>query len=146
MKKNILISIICFALGSLFTCMLAYSKNNFPNEQTNSDYSNIDFLSGEYYNKTWNQDNDQNILDSNCVPDIESAVQIANVIFYNKQKQGLFKEYKLQSVFYDESDNVWVISFWKPYNEKNGSLTVGSDFNIAISQKNGQVLTYWVGE
>lgn len=149
MKKNIifmLISIICFVLGSLFTYILAYHNNNFSNEQTNSDYSKIKFLSGEYYNKIWNQDDVQNIFDSNCVPDMESAVQIANVIFYNKQKQGLFKEYKLQSVFYDESDDVWIISFWKPYDEKNCLITVGSDFNIAISQRNGEVLTYWVGE
>ena len=65
----------------------------------------------------------------------------------------MFKIFLIRIVFQiwnllynDESDNVWIISFWKPYDEKNCLITVGSDFNIAISQRNGEVLTYWVGE
>ncbi len=118
----------------------------FLNNTTTSviDYSDIEFISGEYHNKIWNENSNQNVSDTEFVPDMETAVQIASVIFSNKQKQGFFKEYELQQVFYDENDKVWIISFWTP--ERNGVITLASDFNIAISQKNGEILTIWSRE
>lgn len=144
MAKNIvfpLVSVICFVLGGVF---VGFFSDIVSNKQNVSNYSDIEFLLGEYHNKTWNKDNNQNVLDTEFVPDMESAVKIASVIFSNKQKQGFFKEYELQQVFYDKNDKVWIIGFWKP--EKNGIITVGSDFNIAISQKNGEILKVWSGE
>lgn len=140
MKKNIiflLTAVLCFVSGGATVCLL--------NGHIVSNYSDIEFLSGDYFNKVWNNDNDQNVPDTECVPDMESAVQIANIIFSNKQKQGFFKEYELQQVFYDKNDKVWIVSFWTPYDEKHGYM-VGADFSIAISQKNGEILKTWVGE
>lgn len=140
MKKNIiflLIAVLCFVSGGTIVYLL--------NRRIVSNYSDIEFLSGDYFNKVWNNDNTQNFSDTECVPDMESAVQIANIIFSNKQKQGFFKEYELQQVFYDENDKVWIVSFWTPYDEKHGYM-VGADFSIAISQKNGEILKTWVGE
>lgn len=100
MAKNIvfpLVSVICFVLGGVFVGLF---NDIVSNKQNVSNYSDIKFLSGEYHNKTWNKDNNQNVLDTECVPDMESAVKIASVIFSNKQKQGFFKEYELQQVFY----------------------------------------------
>ena len=140
-----MISIVYLVLGGVFV-YLYYTLNDDTDAKTIRNYSNVKCLSGEYHNKIWNEDNDQNVLDTEFVPDMESAVQIANIIFCNKQKQGLFNGYELQQVFYDEDDSVWIISFWMPFDEKNGVITIGSNFNVAISKKNGEILKVWVEE
>ncbi len=99
-------------------CVLGGVSVYFLNNTTTSvvDYSDIEFISGEYHNKIWNENSNQNVPDAEFVPDIETAVQIASVIFSNKQKQGFFKEYELQQFFYDENDKVWIISGRRDFN------------------------------
>lgn len=156
MKNKVfyIILIICVILGGVVVFLISnhYSKNENSIEpitensleQITDSYLDIKIQSGEYHNKIWNNDNNQNVLDMECVPDKESAIQIANIIFGNKQKQGFFEDYKLQSVFYDVNDLVWVVSFWP--SSENGILYAGSDFNIAISKNDAKILSIWCGE
>ena len=40
------------------------------------------------------------------------------------------QEYVPQSIFYDEKDEIWIVSFWKESNE----TTLGGDCSIAIQK------------
>lgn len=86
----------------------------------------------------WRKNEEVGVIKTDCAPDMQSAVRIANIAFVNCQQQGRFKNYELQSVFYDESDCVWVVSYWEPI--KNA---FGSSVSIAVSQKNGEILKIW---
>lgn len=104
---------------------------------------NIIFDSGEYYDKAWLLDNSDSIhsIDHICVPDSSTAMKISNMIFSNLQDDGLFKDYVMQSVFFDESDEVWILNYYP--NEKN---YIGSTCSIAISKQTAEVLKIWVTE
>lgn len=68
-------------------------------------------------------------------------MKISNMIFSNLQDDGLFKDYVMQSVFFDESDEVWILNYYP--NEKN---YIGSTCSIAISKQTAEVLKIWVTE
>lgn len=143
--KNIVIS----SLISIFISINCSIKNlNMQEDITFNEYSDVIFESGEYEDKRWKSDCDYNGND--CVPDVESAIQIANLIFDNHCKNiDLYKEFKfkLQKIFYDEIDNVWVAEFFPSYDELGEGIGIaGGELFIAISRKNAKVLAIWGGE
>ena len=74
--------------------------------------------------------------------DEETALKIAKAIFYGMEKSKDAKEYVPQSVFYDNQDEIWIVSFGKNSNH----IMLGGDCNIAMQKKDGKVLRIWFGE
>ena len=56
----------------------------------------------------------------------------------NKEVQ----KYIPKSIFYDNQDKIWIVSFGKKTNE----ITVGENCNIAIQETDGKVLRIWFDE
>lgn len=79
-------------------------------------------------------------VENDCVPDMETAIAVTSAILETFQKQGYFKDYEAQSVFYDTQDHIWFVTFAEE------ALTPGACFTIALRQSNGEVLKMWVGE
>ena len=76
------------------------------------------------------------------IPDEETALKIAKAIFDGMEKNKDAKEYVPQSVFYDNQDEIWIVSFGKNSNQ----IMLGGDCNIAMQKKDGKVLRIWFGE
>ncbi|MCD7891100.1 MAG: hypothetical protein LUG26_04840 [Ruminococcus sp.] len=111
-------------------------------ENIQVDASTIIFDSGEYYDKAWLSDNSESIhsIDKICVPDRSTAIKLSNLIISNLQDDGLFKDYEVQSAFFDKSSEVWILNYYP--NEKN---YVGSTCSIAILRQT-EVLKIWITE
>lgn len=102
----------------------------------------IRFSSGIYTDKRWNNSTDKTgVIDVIGVPDKETAINIANIIFENIKKNKNYSNFTFQSVFYDDEDNVWIVNYYP--NEKG---YIGADLSIAISKKTAEILKVWVGE
>jgi len=99
----------------------------------------ISISSGIYQNKNW--ESFEFPISDECVPNSDTAISIAQSIMLNFKKEGMFKDYSLQSVFFDTQDKIWIVSF---YPDKKGYA--GSDFHIAIRRDNAQVVKMWVLE
>ena len=76
------------------------------------------------------------------IPDEETALKIAEAIFDGMEKSEEAPKYVPQAVFYDNQDEIWIVSFW----ENSNQLTLGGDCNIALQKKDGKVLRIWFGE
>lgn len=82
--------------------------------------------------------------EGNVVPTKEIAISIAQAIFEGMENENL-ADYVVQSVFYDEVDHVWIVSFW-PEQENPDEFIIGGDCSIALQQADGKVLRIWFGE
>ena len=102
--------------------------------------SMVKFESGNYFNKDWTED--VGTYKKAAVPNRKAALEIAQVIFNEMDKSEETQEYVPQSIFYDEKDEIWIVSFWKESNE----TTLGGDCSIAIQKADGKVLRIWFGE
>lgn len=127
MRKRLVILLIIIA----FLCS---SCNNVKENKM------IKFETGIYYDKSWEEQ--VGTYQDDVIPDKDSAVAIATQIFNGMRKSPASQEYTPQSVFYDEVDEIWIVSFWK----NADSATVGGDCNIAIQKKDGKILRIWFGE
>ncbi len=124
-------------------------KNCNIHKEIMDEHPEVIFESGEYDDKIWETGCDYiNYDDFDCVPDIDTAMEIASIIMYkNCNEKDFFENYKLKYVFYDEIDNVWIVSFFPNCDDlKDGTFIVGGDLNIAISRKDARVLAIWGGE
>lgn len=100
----------------------------------------IKFESGTYFNKDW--DDTVGTYKNAVVPNQDVALEIAQAIFKGMDKSNEAQAFVPQSVFYDEKDGIWIVSFWKESN----SITIGGDCNIAIQKEDGKILRIWFGE
>lgn len=100
----------------------------------------VKFESGNYLNKDWSDT--ARTYGKAVVSNKETALEIAKAIFNGMDKSKEAQEYVPQSVFYDEQDEIWIVSFWKESNE----ITLGGDCSIAIQKSDGKVLRIWFGE
>ena len=109
----------------------------------NSDKENemIKYESGVFHDKNWSE-NVGTYSRQAVIPDEETALKIAKAIFDGMEKSKDVQEYVPQSVFYDNQDEIWIVSFWKNSHE----ITLGADCNIAMQKKDGKVLRIWFGE
>ena len=92
----------------------------------------VKYESGNYHDKNW----------SETIGTEETALKIAKAIFDGMEKSKDAKEYVPQSVFYDNQDEIWIVSFGKNSNH----IMLGGDCNIAMQKKDGKVLRIWFGE
>lgn len=100
----------------------------------------VKYETGVFQNKNWEEQT--GTYQGDAIPDKKTAVGIATQIFDGMKKSSTSQEYTPQAVFYDEEDDVWIISFWK----ESERITLGGDCNIAIQKKDGRVLRIWFGE
>ena len=135
MKKQIMLLVV-LVLGLILSSACAHSKKTENNEVNNM----VKFESGNYFNKDWSETagNYRGVV----VPNKETALNIAQAIFSGLEKSKEMQDYIPQSVFYDEQDEIWIVSFWKESNQ----ITLGGDCSIAIQKSDGKVLRIWFGE
>ena len=100
----------------------------------------VKYESGNYHDKNWSETN--GTYGGMVITDEETALKIAKAIFDGMEKSKDAKEYVPQSVFYDNQDEIWIVSFGKNSNH----IMLGGDCNIAMQKKDGKVLRIWFGE
>jgi len=133
MKKT---TIVCLLVG----CLLLVGCKEVKGEIIVKTYNEIEYTEGVYNDKNWK--NKIEPANNIAIPDVETAVNIANVIVDSHKKEGLLSNYVPQSIFYDTKDKIWIISYWEESNEP----ILGACFTIAIRAKNAEVIKMWVGE
>lgn len=101
----------------------------------------IKYESGNFYDKNWSE-TIGTYSGRAVIPDEETALKVAEAIFDGMEKSRDAQEYVPQSVFYDNQDGIWIVSFWKDSDQ----ITLGGDCSIAIQKKDGKVLRIWFGE
>lgn len=107
----------------------------------NKEKSMIKYESGNFYDKNWSETSGT-YSEEAVISDEKTALKIASAIFDGMKKNDDVQEYVPQSVFYDNQDEIWIVSFWKNSNQ----ITLGGDCNIAMQKKDGKVLRIWFGE
>lgn len=139
--KIISIVIILMLNISLFSaCSISEKEKVEQPSLKNEEKYMIEFEKGTFLDKNW--DEKVGTYQGDAVPNEDTALEIAKAIFVSMEKSNVAQEYIPQSVFYDEQDEVWIVSFWKETNE----ITVGGDCNIALQKSDGKVLRIWFGE
>lgn len=101
---------------------------------------NIQYDEGIYANKDWNET--VGTYTSDVVKTKETAIQMAVAVYNGMDKSNDMSDLTPTSVFYDEQDEIWIVSFSK----ESAEHTVGGDCSIAIQKKDGKVLRIWFGE
>ena len=86
----------------------------------------VKYESGNYHDKNWSET--IGTYGGMVIPDEETALKIAKAIFDGMEKSKDAKEYVPQSVFYDNQDEIWIVSFGKNSNH----IMLGGDCNIAM--------------
>ena len=126
---------------SLFSACSTAEKETVEQPSLKTEEMNgVDLEKGVLADKNW--DETVGTYQGAVVPNEEVALEIAKTIFNAMEKSDAAQEYVPQSVFYDEQDEVWIVSFWKETEE----ITVGGDCSIAIQKSDGKVLRIWFGE
>ncbi len=124
--------LICIIVLGMFFCSSCY-RNSGENDM-------IKYETGIFQDKNWEEQ--IGTYQGDAIPDKKTAIGIATQIFDGMKKSSTSQEYTPQAVFYDEEDDVWIISFWK----ESERITLGGDCNIAIQKKDGRVLRIGFGE
>ena len=101
----------------------------------------ITYETGIFHDKNWNE-TVGTYSEELVIPNAETALSIAKAIFNGMEKSEDAQGYVPQNVFYDEEDEIWIVSFWD--NSKQDNL--GGDCSIAMQKKDGKVLRIWFGE
>lgn len=130
MKRTLVVFIIVLSMISCSACGNSKRVNDM-----------IKYESGDFYDKNWSE-TIGTYIGKAVIPDEETALKIAKAIFDGMGKSKEVQEYVPQSVFYDNQDEVWIVSFGKNSNQ----ITLGGECNIALQKKDGKVLRIWFGE
>ena len=99
----------------------------------------VEFETGSYFDKNW--DESIGTYKGAVIPDKDTAMNMAISIFDGMSKSEEVAEYVVQSIFYDEQDEIWIVSFWK-----DSENIIGGDCSIALQKKDGKVIRIWFGE
>lgn len=127
--------ILAILLAAVLCAVLFSACGNIQNKSVI-----INYETGIYYNKNWNESAGAYTVD--VIPNKETAIAVAEMIFETMEKSQSFNEYVPNSVFFDEPDEIWIVSFSKDSDE----IILGGDCNIALQKKDGKVLRIWFGE
>ena len=99
----------------------------------------VQFEAGSYFDKNWEES--IGTYKGAVIPDKDTAMNVAISIFDGMSKSEEVAEYVVQSIFYDEQDEIWIVSFWK-----DSENIIGGDCSIALQKKDGKVIRIWFGE
>jgi len=133
--KKVFYLIICVAI---LCCACANSKADIHKGNENS----VNFGTGTYFLKFWNMD-EYNTYDYSVIPNELIAVEVASTIFEGIPKSK--QQYTVQEVFFDEDDEVWIVTFSNNISTAVPANT-GNCCSIAMQKKDGKVLSVWFGE
>ena len=100
----------------------------------------IKYQAGNYYDKNWHDT--VGTYTGAAIPDKETAVEVAKAIFSGMDTSENMRRYVPKYIFYDEKDEIWIISF----GEDSDEITLGGDCSIALQKTDGKVLRIWFGE
>lgn len=129
--KRLLIPMI---LLSVMVIVLFFGNNDKEKDM-------IKYESGAYSDKNWSETIGTYSKQA-VIPNEETAVKIATAIFDGMEKNKDSQKYVPQFVFFDNQDDIWIVSFW----EKSNQTVLGGNCNIAMQKKDGKVLRIWFGE
>ena len=108
---------------------------------SNSKASDLDFESGIYRNKPWHTP--AGAYESAAVADKETALTIARAVLNETIKEN---HYAAQKIFFDEEEEVWVISFSGPSGlNADGTMTTGGGCSIKRNKNYSSLLDAWDG-
>lgn len=130
MRRTLVVLVIILSMISCSACGNSKKENDM-----------IKYESGNFHDKNWSE-TIGTYGGRAVIPDEETALKIAEAIFDGMEKSKEAQKYVPQSVFYDNQDEIWIVSFW----ENSNQLTLGGDCNIALQKKDGKVLRIWFGE
>lgn len=130
MRRTLVVLVIILSTISCSACGNSKKENDM-----------IKYESGNFHDKNWSE-TIGTYSGRAVIPDEETALKIAEAIFDGMEKSKEAQKYVPQSVFYDNQDEIWIVSFW----ENSNQLTLGGDCNIALQKKDGKVLRIWFGE
>jgi len=133
MKKQ-LILILSIILVMFIGC------NQTQKDKNGDELMSVNFKSGIYHDKNW--DEKIGTYQRDVIPNEKAALKLAVQIFESMQKSIEVQNYIPQSVFFDEEDEIWIISF----GEQSDKVIVGGDCSIAMQKKDGKVMRIWFGE
>ena len=119
----------------LVVCIMLLFLGCHQSPDSNND---IVFYSGKYPLRFWET---EKIEDSQyCViPDQDTAIKFANTVYESIPKVPLAANFDIQSVYFDEQDDVWIATFYEALPEA-GPVSTGPCYSIAIQKKDGKVL------
>ena len=126
--KKILILVIVI----IFVCCSSCNKSK--------ENSMVKYEIGIYYDKNW--ENPVGTYQEDVIPDKNTAIAIATQIFNQLSKNSYMQNWIPQVVFFDQEDEIWIVSFW----EETDEIIYGDDCSIALQKKDGKVLRIWFGE
>ena len=129
---------ISLVLLLTFLCLFVLSSCNAQNSNV---VQNVQY--GVYSDKKWEAT--QSAGEYAAVPDIDTAVEIAVSIFNGIERKRIHEGQKVQYVFFDTEDEVWIVSFWKDRGYGPYAMIAEGSFNIAIQKSDAKVLRMWVG-
>ena len=130
MKQIIMVVVIVLSMLFCVAC---------DNSQKENDM--IEYKSGQFHNKNWSE-TVGTYSKSAVIPNEKVALKIAKAIFDGMEKSKEAQRYVPLSVFYDDQDEIWVVSFGKDSRQN----TLGGGCSIAMQKKDGKVLRIWFGE
>ena len=130
MRRTLVVLVIVLSMISCSACGNSKNENDM-----------VKYKSGNFHNKNWSETIGTYSRGA-VIPDEETALNIAKAIFDGMEKSKDAQEYVPQSVFFDNQDEIWIVSFSKNSNQ----ITLGGDCNIAMQKKDGKVLRIWFGE
>lgn len=138
MKKIAILCISFLILLSVVGCAEPTNKH----EETDS--MHIEFETGIYHDKNWNET--VGTYQNDAIPNQEVALNVAIQVFEGMQKSDIAQKYVPQSVFYDEQDEIWIVSFFNEQSDESDMIEDGGGCSIAIQKSDGKILRIWFGE
>lgn len=100
------------------------------------DENGIFVAHGKYYEMDW--DNMSDILyEDDMIPNQEAAIAVATAFFKSMHDGDWAGSYDVCGVFYDDFDEVWIVTFAK------GLYTLGDAHHIMMDKATGEVLHAW---
>lgn len=130
-------------LGSILSllCVLILCCTFFVScKDRSQELNQVDYEVGIYSDKNWEES--VGTYQGDAIPDKETALAVAQGIFQGMEKSQAAEQYRPQVVFYDQEDEIWIVSFW----QDSGQTTLGNDCSIALQKKDGKVLRIWFEE
>lgn len=94
----------------------------------------IEYQSGNYHDKNWNDM--VGTYSEPVILDKETAVEVAKAIFNGMNTSENMNGHVPKSIFYDEQDEIWIISFGEDSDEN----TLGGRFQYSYTKNRWESL------
>lgn len=148
MKKIIAILILLIFLAGCNNISSDNGENgDKPMNKNNTPEINVTEI--EKLDTDWNQVEfevqiDESILEKiNPINTEQYAIEVAEFILEEIQKQGKLSEYELVSVIHSNADNIWRFEY--SINQDDGLVECGA-FYVVLSGEDGNLIKAWIEE